>query len=374
MSADNIYVVASLASLCTFDLRIPSVLVIRSGPVFMLNLVEFRVALRSAILLFSVGEALTWTLELSFPGFGTASFESFACSPRLEAMSGPVQDVPSPRVGVATKRASCAVSVAMTVAGYLAPQLLQNSAPVVSNVRVMSLAHAEPQFQPASSQARELLAAAADRKRSWVELQHLRQASRVWAAACSAQPSAQAQLYAEDRGRLLEAASRRRHQYFERSAIGAGLVCLGWLGYHVELQKPRWGTTYVVGALSSLASGVIGIALEAHVPRGKAPHRLLKASAIHFFGGLALAFVMPMMRALGMPLAQLAAHHFVAASTLGKRVLEGWSYEWVALQLWLGAFICQLSWLVFPPTAFVVVLELVMGGIIALFFVNEFAE
>ncbi|CAE6939241.1 unnamed protein product [Symbiodinium sp. CCMP2456] len=182
----------------------------------------------------------------------------------------------------------------MTVAGYLAPQL---PAPVSSNVRVISIADAEPQFQPASSQARELLAAAAERKRSWVELQHLRQASRVWAAACSAQPSAQAQLYAEDRGRLLEAASRRRHQYLEHSAIGAGLVCLGWLGYHVELQKPRWGTTYVVGALSSLASGVIGIALEAHVPRGKAPHRLLKASAIHFFGGLAMAFVMPMMRA-----------------------------------------------------------------------------
>mmetsp|Transcript_46208 Transcript_46208/g.108247 ORF Transcript_46208/g.108247 Transcript_46208/m.108247 type:complete len:276 (-) Transcript_46208:89-916(-) len=242
------------------------------------------------------------------------------------------------------------VSFATTVAKFVAPQM-----PV----------------QPSSLQAKDLTAAATERIRTWVELQHLRQVSSVWHGACLAQPAVQSQLFAEDRRRLREAASCRRHQYVESLAISAGLVCLAWLGYHVEPQKPRWGTAYLVGALSSLASGTIGIILEVHVPRSKAEtdrlvEGLLKAWAIHFFGGLVLALVMPMMNSVGMPLAQLAAHHFVAAATLGKLVLGGWRCEWFALQLWIGAFICQLSWLLVAPTAFVVVLELVMGGLIAL--------
>lgn len=71
----------------------------------------------------------------------------------------------------------------------------------------------------------------------------------------------------EDRDRLEEEATHRCHLLLEALALCAGLICLAYLGYHVE---PRWlgyWCAYSVGALSSAAAGLLGVALEIHRPK-----------------------------------------------------------------------------------------------------------
>eukprot|EP00435_Cladocopium_sp_Y103_P037522 s1056_g9.t4 len=210
---------------------------------------------------------------------------------------------------------------------------------------------------------------------TWSEVQELRQVSQTWAASCMVQPAVRMKLFKEDQQRLNEEALNRWHQQLEGLTLCCGLICLAYLGYHVEPRWPRYWSAYSVGALSSLASGLLGLALEAHRPKET---RQYSVGGIQLIAGLVMALVMPILNSVGMPLAQLAAHHFIASSTLSRLVAGSNTARsfasYIALNLWLGAFICQLSWLMVAPTPFVVVLELVMGGLMAVIPASEVKE
>ena len=245
------------------------------------------------------------------------------------------------------------------------PTSSSSSVPVTINVAAFIA-------PPVPLKDRKELPAAKERRRTWSELQELRQVSQTWAASCQAQPTVRMKLYEEDRQRLMEETLNRWHQLLEGLTLCVGLICLAYLGYHVEPRWPRYWSAYSVGALSSLASGLLGLALEAHRPK---ENRQYFVGGIQLISGLVFALVMPILNSVGMPLAQLVAHHFIASSTLShltpgsdmRRSLA----SYIALNLWLGAFICQLSWLIIAPTPFVVVLELVMGGLMAVFPASE---
>lgn len=251
------------------------------------------------------------------------------------------------------------------------PTSSSTSVPVTATVAAF-IAPAAPLKDSSSPGRKELLLAAKERRRTWSEVQELRQVSQTWAASCMVQPAVRMKLFKEDQQRLNEEALNRWHQQLEGLTLCCGLICLAYLGYHVEPRWPRYWSAYSVGALSSLASGLLGLALEAHRPKET---RQYSVGGIQLIAGLVMALVMPILNSVGMPLAQLAAHHFIASSTLSRLVAGSNTARsfasYIALNLWLGAFICQLSWLMVAPTPFVVVLELVMGGLMAVIPASE---